>query len=228
MSIAGSTNSRMSLYEFHQPKQEPIDAESISIYDYPVFFLSASVFASSVLYLFYGGIRLLSRPDVRKHSVNSAAIAAAALSFPFMLITGAIALERKLHELKQRRKHIKKSRSSWSKRPILLFATFLAWFTAFLWGAGFIGMIVVHTDYEPHTHRHLRNRPEHVGFGKDWKKGEKLGAAIFTSQGGILQIPVILSMVTFVLSATLAIVQLIQYRVSRPKIRDREVVDPDL
>ncbi|KAH6905886.1 hypothetical protein BKA70DRAFT_460859 [Coprinopsis sp. MPI-PUGE-AT-0042] len=212
-----SVHSRMSLYEFHQPKRQAINAERVSKFDWPILLLCIAIFAGSILFFVFGGTVLLRRPDIRKTVFTKAVIGAAALSLPLTLIVAAIVVERKFHEFKQHRKHVKISTSSWTKIPILTFSTILTFLITIMWGVGAIGFMVKQMDYEPHSHRHLRQRTHWVGGDRHWEKGEKLGGAIFTNEGGILQIPVIISLAAFACSILLTILSEIQLTVGKPK-----------
>ncbi|TFK28434.1 hypothetical protein FA15DRAFT_665398 [Coprinopsis marcescibilis] len=217
-SYAQSESGRMSLYEFHQPTKYTVNADAVSKWDYLVLALAILVIGAGAAYLALGGLTILSRPDVTETIFNRVSVAAALMSFICMGNVGAIVLERKVHEAKQRRKHVKKSKSSWTTRPILLLASVVAASTMVLWAVGAIGMIVVHANSEPHKHRHLRNLDGWVGgdtTAKTWKAGEKLGANIFV-HGGVLQIPTIISLSALVLSIFITIFQYVQYSVSDP------------
>lgn len=219
--MTDTVDSRMSLYEFHKPAQHQIDARTVAKLDYPLLGLSTLLFASSLVFLILGGFELREREDVKKSPLNTVVLGSALAALPSSLLVIALSLERMWHEVKQRRKHVKKARSSWSKRPILGAATIFVALSTILWLAGGLGLILTQVTVQPWRTRKLASTiDDWVGEGRKWEKGEQLGPAIFTSTGGVLQIPAIMALASMVLSTVLTLVQIGQFVVSKPESSD--------
>lgn len=216
-----SSVSSLSLYEFSSPKpakEAPLPS-ALGALDIPIIVFTLLSTGCLVAWAALGGFELPRRADIPRSFFNRTAFSLCVIVLVLGLAVAAPAVERLHFRVKQTRKVVREGRASWSKRWILLASMLLALAAAGLWGIATVGPLVVHLNYAPWEHREARTGglAGWVGGDRAWKKDEKLGAKLFTAEGGVLQVTTLLALGGFLCLLVQLALQVVQFVRAKPK-----------